>query len=430
MTQPFERLFRSQIWRKLRLFLRRPAGVPGVAKVSDGPHVPLETTTAAATNSPAERTNDRSRTHDATPALRKRLVERNQKLKRARRRIAQQEQTLAELRSELALLSSAPRRGDVPVFFVLGVGKSGTSWLMRMLDSHPEILCKGEGQFFGADWRHEDRKQHPNKLVSSLYNALLSAEYVRLWIERSVWTRDGDADEHLVKLTHAAIQHFLSEQLSRSGRKTVGDKLLLMPKAVEEVRLIYPEAKIIHIIRDGRDQALSMIHHLWNRAADKGGFRRLTAEEIRKRDSFRENPEEFLRSGESIFSEKMLRRAAEGWASRVATTVEVGPSLFGDNYKEVFYEDLLERPHQEMTELARFLGVETRENFIEQAVNSASFETLSEGRKRGEEDATSFFRKGVAGDWRNVFTVRDRELYKEVAGDLLVRLGYEKDHDW
>jgi len=253
---------------------------------------------------------------------------------------------------------------------------------------------------------------------------------VRLWIERSVWTRDGDADEHLVKLTHAAIQHFLSEQLSRSGKKTVGDKLLLMPKAVEEVRLIYPEAKIIHIIRDGRDQALSMIHHLWNRAVDKGGFRHLTAEEIRKRDSFRENPEEFLRSGESIFAEKTLRRAAEGWASRVATTIEAGPSLFGDNYKEVRYEDLLERPHQEMTELARFLGVETREDFIEQAVNSASFETLSKGRERGEEDATSFFRKGVAGDWRNVFTVRDRELYKEVAGDLLVRLGYEKDHDW
>src|SRR5829696_192864 len=35
-------------------------------------------------------------------------------------------------------------RGNTPVFFVTGVGKSGTSWLMRMLDSHPEILCQGE----------------------------------------------------------------------------------------------------------------------------------------------------------------------------------------------------------------------------------------------------------------------------------------------
>src|SRR5918992_2684919 len=40
-----------------------------------------------------------------------------------------------------------------PVFFVTGVGKAGTSWLMRTLDSHPEILCKGEGRFFAAEWR-------------------------------------------------------------------------------------------------------------------------------------------------------------------------------------------------------------------------------------------------------------------------------------
>src|ERR671910_2869339 len=45
------------------------------------------------------------------------------------------------------------RGSKTPVFFVTGVGKSGTSWLMRTLDSHPEILCKGEGRFFAADWR-------------------------------------------------------------------------------------------------------------------------------------------------------------------------------------------------------------------------------------------------------------------------------------
>jgi Sulfotransferase family len=45
------------------------------------------------------------------------------------------------------------RGSNTPVFFITGVGKSGTSWLMRMLDGHPEILCKGEGRFFAADWR-------------------------------------------------------------------------------------------------------------------------------------------------------------------------------------------------------------------------------------------------------------------------------------
>jgi hypothetical protein len=39
------------------------------------------------------------------------------------------------------------------VFFVVGLGKSGTSWLMRTLDGHPEILCRGEGRFFGREWK-------------------------------------------------------------------------------------------------------------------------------------------------------------------------------------------------------------------------------------------------------------------------------------
>jgi hypothetical protein len=60
----------------------------------------------------------------------------------------------------------------------------------------------------------------------------------------------------------------------------------------------------------------------------------------------------------------------------------------------------------------------------------SSFEKWSEGRERGEEDSSAFYRKGIAGDWKNVFTERDREIFKEAAGELLIRLGYERDGDW
>lgn len=49
---------------------------------------------------------------------------------------------------------------------------------------------------------------------------------------------------------------------------------------------------------------------------------------------------------------------------------------------------------------------------------------------RGEEDPGNFYRKGIAGDWMNTFTEKDKRVYKETAGDLLVRLGYEFDNDW
>src|SRR5918994_2206964 len=94
------------------------------------------------------------------------------------------------------------RGSKTPVFFVTGVGKSGTSWLMRTLDGHPEILCKGEGRFFAADWRRANfDPQGTQALASSLYYALLDSEYLRLWVERSVWAREGDAATHLDNLT-------------------------------------------------------------------------------------------------------------------------------------------------------------------------------------------------------------------------------------
>lgn len=40
------------------------------------------------------------------------------------------------------------------------------------------------------------------------------------------------------------------------------------------------------------------------------------------------------------------------------------------------------------------------------------------------------FRSGTTGEWRAHFTAEHRKLFKDVAGDLLVRLGYEKNNDW
>ena len=326
------------------------------------------------------------------------------------------------------------RRGvpDTPVFFVTGLGKSGTSWLMRTLDAHPEILCKGEGRFFAADWRRANFDPDGTRaLASSLYYALLDSEYLRLWVERSVWAREGDAARHLDNLTRLATEHFLMERLRETNKKLVGDKSpLLGEDFIEEVSRIYPEARVIHIIRDGRDQAVSMLHHVWNRSMDQGGVQTLKPGEFERREAYRKDPEKLLQTGEGVFTEERLRGAARSWNSRVGKTAEDGPALLGPNYTEVRYEDLLERPHEEVRRLAGFLGADTREKAVRQAVDAASFEKLSRGRERGQEDTSSFYRKGVAGDWRNYFTARDKEIYKQEAGELLIRLGYERDLHW
>lgn len=58
------------------------------------------------------------------------------------------------------------------------------------------------------------------------------------------------------------------------------------------------------------------------------------------------------------------------------------------------------------------------------------FEKLSGGRKKGEGDVKSHFRKGIAGDWRNHFTPKLERIFKERHGELLVQLGCEAGLDW
>ena len=324
-----------------------------------------------------------------------------------RRGIAAKNAEIATLKRELARV-----RGDgsgveagTPVFFVVGYQKSGTTWLMRMLDAHPEILCRGEGRFFGA-WRQKSLvRSEALRPPSSLLYAMRDAEYLRLWIERSVWSRNDSAEEHLDNLARIAVDYFLLGELAKTGKRLVGDKSpLLTPETVEEISRVYPEARVVHIIRDGRDAAVSAAHHSRNFGRRAG-----------------ERP-----AGESLFEEARIRKLAADWNARVGRTVEDGPRLFGDRYAEVRYEDLLTSPAEEMERLLRFLGADAGSKNVGRCVNSASFEKLSKGRTRGEEDPSSFFRKGVAGDWKKTFTREDGRVFDGEAGVLLAELGYEK----
>jgi hypothetical protein len=109
---------------------------------------------------------------------------------------------------------------------------------------------------------------------------------------------------------------------------------------------------------------------------------------------------------------------------------EDGPRLFGDRYLEVRYEDLQADAVREARAVFAFLGADAGEEVARRCTERVSFERWTRGRERGQEDSAAFLRKGVAGDWRNVFTPRDKEIFKQMSGDLLVELGYEEDGRW
>jgi hypothetical protein len=66
-------------------------------------------------------------------------------------------------------------------------------------------------------------------------------------------------------------------------------------------------------------------------------------------------------------------------------------------------------------------------DFLERPINREKAQRIAQ-KMYGKEGLT--FRKGHAGDWRNHFTEAHKRAFKEVAGDLLIWLGYEEDAGW
>ncbi len=340
--------------------------------------------------------------------LQQQLQKKNREISRLRRELTQASSS-----------SSAPKPDEEapPMFFLVGRAKSGTSWLMRLLNSHPEILCRGEGKLFGKD------------SPKSLHHALANSDDLQTWLNRNPWTWQ-EQDPKLEHMMSVLVRYLMAEKLSKTRKRIVGDKTPLESnETIEDVADLCPSSKVVHIIRDGRDVAVSTLHHWWREAETKGDLFKLSPQQEARRDAYRADPSAFGSSGESIFSDGQIKRIARDWRDSVEHVRQDGPRLLGDSYYEIYYEDFLTGPIRETQRLLEFLEADASEETSRHCVEATSFEKMA-SRKPGEEDSTSFFRKGVAGDWRGVFTKEDRQAFEEEAGETLVRLGYEKNNGW
>jgi hypothetical protein len=99
----------------------------------------------------------------------------------------------------------------------------------------------------------------------------------------------------------------------------------------------------------------------------------------------------------------------------------VGPDAI-----RVRYEDLVGGAQFEMfRNLFDHCDIRMPDKVLRELLNDCAFERLSGGRTQGQSDEASHYRKGVSGDWRNHFTPEIERHFRDVTGDLVVRLGYE-----
>lgn len=90
----------------------------------------------------------------------------------------------------------------------------------------------------------------------------------------------------------------------------------------------------------------------------------------------------------------------------------------------VRFEDLISQPVDVLTGCLAFLGVSLPRKEIERITERINFTTLSGGRSRGQADPKSHYRKGIAGEWRHVFSSADLDFVKRKCGDEYRKAGY------
>ena len=100
------------------------------------------------------------------------------------------------------------------------------------------------------------------------------------------------------------------------------------------------------------------------------------------------------------------------------------------NVIETSYEAVTRNTVKELIKIVKYIDPERLKDIDpDKIVSDYSFEKQS-NRKRGEEDVKSFIRKGIIGDWKNVFNREACQVFSHYAGDELICLNYEKDHSW
>ena len=263
---------------------------------------------------------------------------------------------------------------------VLGVSRSGTTLLKAMLDAHSQLAIPSESYFVPQLWdRHGER---PNR--DALLADLSRLERIRQW--------GVDLDDVARRLpgepTFAeAIDAIYGSYAGSQGKPRYGDKTPLYMQRLDVLPRAFPDARYVHIVRDGRDAALSM-------AA------------MRRKPRF------------NLSRPRGIGDFACAWQREVRDAQRFGRT---HPYLELRYEDLVAEPEARLREVCGFLALDFEPAMLEyhRREDPALYADHPRLAQPPVRDARS---------WRKEMRGEDAELFEAIAGDLLSELGYERAH--
>lgn len=271
--------------------------------------------------------------------------------------------------------------------FFVGRGRSGTTLLRSIFNAHPDMAIPYESHFpvtmSLSGRRYEDGDTLDTvRFLADLFDhwafkrwELPPAEVVSAF--RSESPEELPDALRLVYRTYA----------EHHGKTRFGEKTPSFVLHIGLLAHVFPESRFIHVIRDGRDVALSYLQGGWG--------------------------------------PKDLQEAAVYWKRFVERGRRYGEQLGRDRYLEVRYEELVADPERQVRTLCDFIDLDFDDamlRYFERAdvVPDGLRPHLARGHQNLKKPPTQGMR-----DWRGEMTAEDAALFQVLAGDLLEQLGYE-----
>lgn len=292
---------------------------------------------------------------------------------------------------------------DVPVPFVVGVGRSGTTLLRLILDAHPELAIPPETHFLPALIQRSGQPLFGPRRATRL---IVTDEHRR-------WPDFGLEEEQLLERLQElrpfnlsdAVRAFYLLYAERHGKPRWGDKTPTYVRRMGAIKRTLPEVRFIHVIRDGRDVMLSTNQRIKQRG---------------HRDPL--SP----------------AAAARRWRRQITKARELGPRV-GD-YMEIRYEDLVTDTEATVRRVCDFIALdydpqmlryhERAEERLKEMAGAMPARAGRPAREAGERlrahrMATKPPSKERIARWREEMDPADRAEFERYAGSLLRELGYE-----
>jgi hypothetical protein len=297
---------------------------------------------------------------------------------------------------------TASGTGDPRLVLIIGSPRSGTTWLQTMLGAHPAIATPQETDLF---------RVYLQPLAESWDQQVQLLQDTTDDRRRKGLPTVLDAEQFRTLGRNFVATMIESVRAHKPGSTVVVEKSPGHSMATDVVRRFWPDATFIHVIRDGRDVAASLMA-----ASHTFG---------------------------SGFAPGEVTQAARMWQSRLVAARSAADAPGG--YVEIRYEELHDDGAVALERAYTACGVDVSLEECASTVERFAFAAMAEsgavsssiitggefaGDARSRVEPEGFFRKGVVGGWRDEWQFTERHDFDAVAGDLLVALGYEPDHRW